>query len=52
MTALVQKAPQFTKDDAVRIAAELYGLHATADPLPSERDQNFRLRDESGRQYV
>ena len=37
----VQKAPRITRDDAVRIAADLYGLNVSAAPLPSERDQNF-----------
>lgn len=44
MTTAVQKAPRITTDDAVRIAADLYGLNVTAAPLPSERDQNFLLR--------
>ena len=30
--------------DAVRIAAELYGLDVSAESLPSERDQNFYCR--------
>jgi len=32
-----------TQEDADRLAAELYGLHATAESLPSERDQNIHL---------
>ena len=43
MTTAVQKAPRITSDDAVRIAADLYGLDVTATQLPSERDQNFLL---------
>jgi 4-aminobutyrate aminotransferase-like enzyme/Ser/Thr protein kinase RdoA (MazF antagonist) len=39
----VQKAPRISKNDAVRIAADLYGLKVSAAPLPSERDQNFHL---------
>ncbi len=50
--SLVQKAPAFGIGDAVRIARELYALDAEAEPLPSERDQNFRLRDASGSQFV
>ncbi len=38
----------FEEGDAVRLARELYGLDATARPLPSERDQNFRLSSDSG----
>ena len=52
MPSLVQQAPHFIEGDALRIAAELYGLEATAAPLPSERDQNFHLRDTAGDQYV
>src|ERR1019366_7244349 len=37
---------------AVRFARDLYGLNAVASPLPSERDQNFHLRDASGAQFV
>ncbi|MFY9552002.1 MAG: aminotransferase class III-fold pyridoxal phosphate-dependent enzyme, partial [Thermoanaerobaculia bacterium] len=33
---------------ASRLARELYGLEASAEPLPSERDQNFRLRSPRG----
>ena len=41
MTTAVQSAPRIASDDAVRIAADLYGLSVSATPLPSERDQNF-----------
>ncbi len=40
----MQKAPRFTRGDAECVAAELYGLTVTAEPLPSEREQNFLLR--------
>jgi len=33
---------------AEALALELYGLRASATPLPSERDQNFLLRSEGG----
>jgi hypothetical protein len=52
MTTAVQKAPRISLDDAVEFAAELYGLRVSASALPSERDQNFRLRTDSGRQFV
>ena len=52
MTLAVQKAPRFTNEDAVRLAHALYGLEAVANPLPSERDQNFHLREASGQQFV
>ena len=48
----VAAAPKFTSADAVRLARELYGLSVAADPLPSERDQNFVLRDEVGPRFV
>jgi 4-aminobutyrate aminotransferase-like enzyme/Ser/Thr protein kinase RdoA (MazF antagonist) len=38
--------PRFTAEDAARIAADVFGLHGTASPLGSERDQAFLL--ESG----
>lgn len=41
-----------TGEDACRIASDLYGLVATAEPLRSERDQNFRLTAADGRDYV
>ena len=37
---------------AQKLAAEHYGLPATAHRLDSERDQNFRLRTLDGRDYV
>ncbi len=37
---------------AQQLAAEYYGLPATAHRLDSERDQNFRLRTLDGREYV
>ncbi len=50
--ARVDKAPSFSAEDAVRFARDLFGLDAVAEPLPSERDQNFHLRDVSGGQFV
>src|SRR5262249_15690697 len=52
MIASVRRAPRFTPQDAVRIAADLYGLDASASPLPSERDQNFALVDGSGQRFI
>jgi 4-aminobutyrate aminotransferase-like enzyme/Ser/Thr protein kinase RdoA (MazF antagonist) len=37
--------PRFTAHDAARIAAEAFGVHATASDLGSERDQAFLLDD-------
>ncbi|HLK69286.1 MAG TPA: aminotransferase class III-fold pyridoxal phosphate-dependent enzyme [Bryobacteraceae bacterium] len=49
---VVQHAPNFSTEDATRIALDYYGLRAAAVPLPSERDQNFLLRDTAGAQFV
>jgi 4-aminobutyrate aminotransferase-like enzyme/Ser/Thr protein kinase RdoA (MazF antagonist) len=44
-SVLESELPQFTADEAARIAADLFGLHATASALGSERDQAFLLDD-------
>ncbi|HET9982608.1 MAG TPA: aminotransferase class III-fold pyridoxal phosphate-dependent enzyme [Longimicrobiales bacterium] len=47
------RPPRFTADDALRIARDVFGVVAVAaEPLPSERDQNFRLRDAAGGDLV
>ena len=51
-TRLVQHAPRFSTDQASSLAANLYNLHATAEGLPSERDQNFLLTTTSGEKFV
>jgi 4-aminobutyrate aminotransferase-like enzyme/Ser/Thr protein kinase RdoA (MazF antagonist) len=50
--ARVDKAPRFSTEDAVRFARDLYGLDVVAERLPSERDQNFQLRDGAGARFV
>src|SRR2546425_105579 len=52
MTAAVENAPLFTESDCLRIAKELYGLDVSAQPLPSERDQNFCIQDSRGTKFV
>lgn len=52
MSTLAQNRPHFSTQQAKEIAAELYGLSACARELPSERDQNFYLEDESGQSFV
>jgi Ser/Thr protein kinase RdoA (MazF antagonist) len=37
---------------AEALAEDLFGIRASAQPLPSERDQNFLLTDNSGQRYV
>jgi 4-aminobutyrate aminotransferase-like enzyme/Ser/Thr protein kinase RdoA (MazF antagonist) len=49
---LIAHRPSLNPDDAVAAAARCYGISATATPLPSERDQNFRLDTASGGRYV
>ena len=52
MSSIVQHAPKFTEDDAVRIAEKLFAFDATAKLLPSERDQNFRLTTAADESFV
>src|ERR1041385_2431516 len=52
MTTAVQKAPRITNADAIRIAAEVYGLAVSASALPTERDQNYLLRASTEEQFV
>ncbi|MGW8267707.1 MAG: phosphotransferase, partial [Longimicrobiales bacterium] len=49
-----QTRPSFSTQDALRIATERFAVPvAQAEELPSDRDQNFLLREEeSGRRYV
>ena len=46
------RRPALSARDAEEVARERYGLDATAEPLVSERDQNFRLTDASGAAWV
>ena len=50
--SLLKHTPQFTEQDAVSIVKDLYGIQATAAPLPSERDQNFLMSAEAGDCFV
>ena len=47
-SVLESTPPQFTADEAARMAADLFGLHGTASELGSERDQAFLLDDGEG----
>ena len=49
---LLLNTPAFDLDSARAIAEERFGLRANARELPSERDQNFLLTDESGKKFV
>jgi len=50
--SLLQQAPRFDAAGAAQLARDLYGLEAAASPLPSERDQNFRLTTATGERFV
>jgi 4-aminobutyrate aminotransferase-like enzyme/Ser/Thr protein kinase RdoA (MazF antagonist) len=52
MTTVAENRPRFEPEEALQLAQGLYGLRGSANELPSERDQNFLLSDESGGQYV
>ena len=49
---LKTQAPHFTIEQVKGIASKLYGLTGKLFPLDSERDQNFRINTEDGRQFV
>ncbi len=50
---LSRSRPRFRSDEAERLVRETYGLEATVlSELPSERDQNFHLKEASGRELV
>ena len=50
--SLLEHTPALTPDRAQDIARTVYGIAATAHPLPSERDQNFRLDVDGTPTYV
>ncbi len=52
MSELLNHTPQFSPDDAEEISRNYYGLNSKAEALQSERDQNFKLTDDKGREYV
>ena len=50
---LSQNRPRFSAERAVDVARQLYGLEVEVlEELPSERDQNFHLRDREGTELV
>ncbi len=51
--ALIEsEAPQLDASEVLRLVREHYGLEARLEALLSERDQNFRLRCDDGRQFA
>ncbi len=51
-SAIAAVPPRLSAADAVTIAREHYGLSVDAQPIVSERDQNFLLRNPDGRRFV
>jgi len=51
-TVLEAQAPAFSRQQAEAIALQAFGIEASAHPLESERDQNFRLRANNGSEWV
>jgi Ser/Thr protein kinase RdoA (MazF antagonist) len=52
VTSIITHSPNLTCEQACKVALDEYGLVVTAEALPSDRDQNFRLRAEDGRSFV
>jgi 4-aminobutyrate aminotransferase-like enzyme/Ser/Thr protein kinase RdoA (MazF antagonist) len=51
-SVLEAKAPAFSTAEAAEVAQRAFDIQASARPLASERDQNFRLRAGDGREWV
>lgn len=49
---LLAHSPQFDPETASALAERLFGIQATATPLPSERDQNFLLVTDHEAKFV
>lgn len=49
---LSSSVPDLSLAEAEELAARLYGIHASAELLTSERDENFRLAAANGRAYL
>jgi 4-aminobutyrate aminotransferase-like enzyme/Ser/Thr protein kinase RdoA (MazF antagonist) len=52
MPLTVHTAPRIPATDAVDLARQVYALEVTATELPSERDQNFLVRNAAGERFV
>jgi 4-aminobutyrate aminotransferase-like enzyme/Ser/Thr protein kinase RdoA (MazF antagonist) len=50
--SMISQSPNLSCDQACTVAHDYYGLTVTAEVLPSERDQNFKLCAEDGRAFV
>ena len=49
---LESPSPSFTEEQVLSFADQRYGLTGELSPMDSERDQNFRIRTETGDLYV
>jgi len=52
MSLEARVGPPIAVAEAVRIARELYGIEASAQTLPGEYDDNFRLTSDDGQEHV
>ncbi|TDQ83019.1 hydroxylysine kinase /5-phosphonooxy-L-lysine phospho-lyase [Dongia mobilis] len=52
MSVLHRLPPTLPQPQVAAIVADLYGMKGVLTPLDSERDQNFRLAADDGRQWV
>jgi len=52
MVSVKYSLPEFTEQDAIRVASENYDLSVIAQTLSSERDQNFYLKSQAGEEFV
>ena len=51
-SVLEEPAPVFSTMQAEEVGRQVFDLHASAHPLESERDQNFRLSAKDGSEWV
>jgi 4-aminobutyrate aminotransferase-like enzyme/Ser/Thr protein kinase RdoA (MazF antagonist) len=51
-SVLEARAPEFSSEEAEAFARRAFNIQASALPLDSERDQNFRLRADDGNEWV
>jgi Ser/Thr protein kinase RdoA (MazF antagonist) len=50
--SILDYTPAFSLEDAIYFAKKFYTLQGRAEPLPSERDQNFLIQADNGDQFV
>lgn len=52
MPESLKHRPRFTPNEAAQTAAAMFGIRGVAMPLPSERDQNFRIRGTGAASWI